>query len=83
MSEAELLKQLELEHFRSLERGDRYRILAQVGANPPPALALARYQALKPWLPQNQKETSDDTTRMDWIPEMHGGGASPHHLPTG
>lgn len=52
MSETGLLKQLEPEHFRNLEPCDRYLILAQVGANPPPALALARYQALKPWIPK-------------------------------
>lgn len=61
MSEAELLKQLEPEHFRKLDPGNRYFILAQVGVNPPPTLALARYKALKPWLPQNQQETNDDT----------------------
>ena len=55
MSEAELLKQLEPEHFRKLEPGDRYLILAQVGANPPPALALARYHALKPWIPETSE----------------------------
>ncbi|MEP1076581.1 hypothetical protein NDI52_14355 [Leptolyngbya sp. PL-A3] len=55
MSEAELLKQLEPEHFQQLNPGNRYRILALVGANPPPVLAEARYQALKPWIPETSE----------------------------
>jgi len=51
VSEAEILMALKPEHFQPLTPPERYRILALVGAKPPPTLAKARYGALKPWLP--------------------------------